>query len=408
MHIPQLAPAHSRPVIEISPNAILAMTALAGTIFLPLFGSHGALIFLATGGILLLRQPGLIVPEVIKFWWIFAVPAFCLLTTLWSNHPSQTFRFSLQLGATFAIAVAIGNRVSAKDLFRSIYFLYLLAIVVSLIKLGVRHDGVWLGFFVSKNAFAAAISTFTLLAVALIFARDKQRMIIRLAALGAAALGMVLLVKAQSMGTLALTLLACAFAPFLSVFSRMPVGLRGATILFVILSFLLVGTFVFVFQSELFSYTLQTTGKDPTLTGRTELWQIAFRLIAEAPFGTGYGAFWISNNPNAEYIWNIFGVRSRSGFNFHNTFISNAVEIGWFGVLLQTIPFFAALVFSVRRALIHANASALFAAIFMVELVAQSFIEVVVFSQFGIRTILVIVFAIHGVAEIYKGAARPT
>ena len=87
---------------------------------------------------------------------------------------------------------------------------------------------------------------------------------------------------------------------------------------------------------ELAKAFLDLTGKDITLTGRTDLWAVAFQEIAERPvLGTGFQAFWVQGNPLAEQLWAMFGIGSRAGFHFHNTLISNTVEIGLVGATLQ-------------------------------------------------------------------------
>jgi exopolysaccharide production protein ExoQ len=83
---------------------------------------------------------------------------------------------------------------------------------------------------------------------------------------------------------------------------------------------------------------LAATGKDITLTGRTDLWRIGLEQIAERPWlGTGYQAFWQPGNPEAEHLWRAFGIASRTGFHFHNLYLSNAVEIGIPGAALQAV-----------------------------------------------------------------------
>jgi exopolysaccharide production protein ExoQ len=80
------------------------------------------------------------------------------------------------------------------------------------------------------------------------------------------------------------------------------------------------------------AFVLAATGKDITLTGRTDLWRVALDEIAGARgWVTGYQAFWRIGNPVAEELWRAFGIESRSGFHFHNFYLSNAVEIGIVG-----------------------------------------------------------------------------
>jgi hypothetical protein len=83
---------------------------------------------------------------------------------------------------------------------------------------------------------------------------------------------------------------------------------------------------------------LAATGKDITLTGRTDLWRVGLEQIAERPWlGQGYQAFWQPGNPEAEHLWRAFGIESRTGFHFHNLYLSNAVEIGIPGAALQAV-----------------------------------------------------------------------
>ena len=388
-------------ILTVSPNAFLTAIAMTGLVFVPLLTAKGVLLFLVAGGLIIVRQPGLIVPEAVRYWWILAVPIFCLVTTVWSDHAGLTLRASLQLGVTFGIALAIANRVRSQDFYWAIWLPFGLAMLASILIGSVRSDGIWVGVFGSKNSFAASASTFTLMAVALILARDVRGPT-RLFGFAAAVLGAFMLVKAQSAGTLALTVIACLTIPAFLMLRAMTPLARGALLLFGAL-ILLLGTFmIFGFREELSAGILDATGKDTTLTGRTDLWQIALRLMGERPLGTGYAAFWVAGNSEAEMIWDMFLVKSRSGFNFHNTYLSNAVEIGVLGVALQVVVFGSALALSIRRAFVEASAAGIFAAIFMIELFLQSFIEVVMFSQFSTRSVIIIVLAAQGVTALTR------
>ena len=60
----------------------------------------------------------------------------------------------------------------------------------------------------------------------------------------------------------------------------------------------------FVLYTALFpDFLLQMIGKDPTLTGRTDLWALVVDDIAKRPLlGWGYSAFWSPNSPAAVEI----------------------------------------------------------------------------------------------------------
>ena len=81
-----------------------------------------------------------------------------------------------------------------------------------------------------------------------------------------------------------------------------------------------------------------------SLTGRTDLWKIALQEIAARPIlGAGFQAVWVPGNPLAEALWQEFGIETRTGFHFHNAYLSNAVEIGVTGAALQAALVFGAL-----------------------------------------------------------------
>ncbi|MDO9712567.1 O-antigen ligase family protein [Paracraurococcus lichenis] len=77
------------------------------------------------------------------------------------------------------------------------------------------------------------------------------------------------------------------------------------------------------------SGVLELIGKDPTLTGRTELWAAVFDNIAQRPFlGWGLGAFWLASNPAGEAISDSLGWVVPHA---HNGILEMLLEVGVFG-----------------------------------------------------------------------------
>ncbi|WDR04238.1 O-antigen ligase family protein [Devosia algicola] len=149
---------------------------------------------------------------------------------------------------------------------------------------------------------------------------------------------------------------------------------------------------------------LEESGKDPTLTGRTELWATGLSFIAERPLqGLGYRAFWVSGFAPAEELWAMFLVPSGAGFNFHNTYISNAVEIGLIGLSLQMMIIYGGGLMIATYALLRPNAPNAMLLSLQVLMILRSFIEVEVFFEFSIRSILAVctfIYAAQGLLAV--------
>jgi exopolysaccharide production protein ExoQ len=74
---------------------------------------------------------------------------------------------------------------------------------------------------------------------------------------------------------------------------------------------------------------LELIGKDPTLTGRTELWSLVWVAIDMKPIlGWGYSAFWFQSNPMAVAISNVSGWFVPEA---HNGLLELLLDIGWVG-----------------------------------------------------------------------------
>ena len=113
-------------------------------------------------------------------------------------------------------------------------------------------------------------------------------------------------------------------------------------------------------------------------------------------------------NPLAEQLWAMFGIGGRAGFHFHNTLISNTVEIGLIGATLQAIIFFAALASSLTWAIRSPSAASVFFALFMVRQFMLMWIEVVYFFQFELSSVITIAAVCygHGFRNAQRGLAQ--
>jgi O-antigen ligase len=72
---------------------------------------------------------------------------------------------------------------------------------------------------------------------------------------------------------------------------------------------------------------LKTMGRDPTLTGRTEIWHLVIGMDRNPILGTGFESFWLGKR--LEYIWNIYWWHPNEA---HDGYLEVYLNLGWVGI----------------------------------------------------------------------------
>ncbi|PXA98346.1 polysaccharide polymerase, partial [Nostoc sp. 3335mG] len=301
---------------------MLTFGAFAALVLNAMFGPLAALTFMGCGGLLLVSNVPQSLDSLQRWWPVLLLPAYCMLSALWSQYPANSLRYGLQLTFTVVVATVITGRVSTQTLMRLLFVVYGIGVLASIAIGKTGSFGAWLGVFGSKNAFAAHIAVFALVAVAVAMDRNSP-WLLRLAGIGGAAISGPLLVLAQSAGAILMVAPCLAILVLTMLMARLD-GMQKA---FTLVMLVIVGAGLVLVMAvagdTLLTEILEGSGKDATLTGRTELWATGLSYIAERPLqGLGYRAFWVSGFAPAEELWAMFDVPSGAGFNFHNTYIS--------------------------------------------------------------------------------------
>lgn len=223
-----------------------------------------------------------------------------------------------------AVVGVLPSRDVLRAVLRTIQFVVVLQIFSLLFMPGSISfsSGSWRGSFVSKNdmgIFMAAAG-----GVVLAVERGWRRIILLTAIV-------VLLVGANS----STAMFAAVFVVFvwfwLGLWHRRP---RRSGFIIAMGTILLVGV-VSVAAAATFESVVDATGKDPTLTGRTEIWDSALRVIGDSPIvGYGFDAFMNITEPTST----TYDVWSRLPFrppHAHNGVIDAAGQLGAVGVALS-------------------------------------------------------------------------
>ena len=371
-------------------SGLIALS-LVSIILNPLFGAYAAGLFLVFGLALLVTDIKKSIHDLLSNWFILILPIFCFASVAWSDFPSDTIRHGVQLLLTFVISILISKRLNPEYLYRVLIITYVVSLALSLLLERAPSGRALQGFFASKNQYADMLSILMLLCTSSFFL-VKKRPIYNVAFFALFIFSFIMFLKAKSAGALMALIPTILFAFYIILIQKLNAEGKILINIFTILFVMITGVIIILNNNLIDGFLLHYLGKDSTLTGRTELWEYAFSRIKERPvLGLGYQAFWVPNNPPAEYFWAKFSIGNRGGFHFHNMYLSNAVEIGIVGVLYQSFLLYAGFFLNLRRTIMKINTINFFYTLMLFFIIIRTFVEVPVFNQFNIVSIIAII-----------------
>jgi exopolysaccharide production protein ExoQ len=384
-------------LIDPSRNAVFAVPAIAASLFVFAYSTHfgeaAILLFYALWLPLPLLAPALLTDGARPVLLIAALPLLAFASTLWSDAPAATLRAAVQYGSTVTCGLIAARVVSLRNLAVGGLLGGLAILAWSWSDGSYGYDAVdasfaFQGAFQSKNqlGFYASLTLILALATALL---PRAGLPLRGVACAAAAFALATLALTDS-ATSVLSLAGGGIAAMIVAgLIRCDITLRAQ--LLVLLSCAAAALAALALATGALDGLLAAFGKDPTLTGRTYLWNQGIRMGEDRPIlGLGFGAFWLRGRPEAEDLWRDFYITARTGFHFHNTLIEAYVTLGLLGVTLVA-GWLLALPAGVVRLVMnpgHAPGTALYtglAAIFVI----RSFVEIDFFTPYTTGSFLV-------------------
>lgn len=394
----------------------LALVAVTGIFAISVIGAPGVLMFLAGTGLMVAKRPIVSMVDIARFWPLMLVPLLAITSSLWSDAPERTMRAGIQLLVTVCATIAICRRVAPRQL---ILITFLVNFVTCLLTLPYAPGAIASGapmtaFFASKNALAFV--SHLNLAFGLAVAIDRQqRWFFRILGIASVPLGFTLIGLAQSGGSTMSMLITFATLPVFAALGRMRAGWRVGAIMATILMLLLMLLILPDLTAMWTDFRTNVLKKDATLTGRTYLWDFAWRLNAERPLlGYGYYAFWRPGNIDAEGLWRYFGIASRSGFNFHSAFVEMIVDMGWVGAALLTATCFGIGIAAIIRLVSRPSLPMAFFLSLLAVFYLRSLGETGLIGPFSSMTMFLIATAVYAVAPPerlslprYRGEGAP-
>ncbi len=277
-------------------------------------------------------------------WHVVALYIVVSASILWSDAPALSALKIVGLCGSLIVACYLAGRFTpralmktlAAVLFTSMALCFLFALFIPTLGIGSGDfAGMWQGIYTHKNSLglnmALAFTVFLVMAIS----RLGSRIVYSLAAL--AALSLVLLSSSSTSLVLCLVVSAALMSRRLfQQHSRMMIVLALGLLIFA----------VNLDSDTILSKGLELVDRDPTLTGRTELWSTVV-MVSERPwFGYGYGAFWRGVDGPSYTVWKM---TSFDAFYSHNGFLDVWLDLGLVGLAILLLG----IAISFRFAVVH-------------------------------------------------------
>lgn len=257
----------------------------------------------------------------------FLIPLFSIS---WSIAPELTGRRVIALtGTTLFVcyaAIALTPERAVRILSAVFGTIAVICLVFALALPGLgTHEagpyaGVWRGLFGHKNRLGGMM----VLAVVTIYLCPKHNK--KEVLLSRICLPIALFLVFMSESKTALLILVCLSFIIPALFWMSGRGSRSLErALFVSLFGIIITSIVVKNTTDI----LEILGKDPTLTGRTETWELAWDNVLERPaFGYGYRVFWSDKSPAR--LGSVEGWRDKISHS-HNTYLDLMLDLGFVG-----------------------------------------------------------------------------
>ena len=277
-----------------------------------------------------------LMPLLLKCWPLYILAILGLISMGWSPYPSQAMRQGVLLFLSAFVIVVIAGRLTTRQTLRAAMFAGMLTTIIvapnwATFQYGGEHYG-------SKNYFALHM-LFCMLLSLIAALDDKEAAPIRLLALPFIPVCFLFIVLAESATALVFAVLGGAGLVAIKLFWSPASKVQGLPFLVILLALTaaLIGTIVVLNlpQNSFVEWFLDLVGKDPTLTGRTALWEGARLAAQERPWlGVGLEGFWQYDTGAAQTL-NINDFKPvGTRLTFHSAYWEVRVHLGYVGLAL--------------------------------------------------------------------------
>ena len=308
---------------------------------------------------------------------LIALPvAWACASKSWSIMPDDTGRRAFALVLTTVFGFGLGGAFTGRRMVQIVAAAGLILAAGSVVvAIAIPSDGVeqvinvgdWRGLWDTKNALAGFMMIGALAAACAATLPGKRRKLW----MASFALCVFNLLMSRGKTSLVCLLLGLALLAVFSLARRGPVravlAVWGAGALS-----LAAGFSAFVVPQAFF----HAIGKDPTLTGRTQIWAAVLGQVAQRPLtGFGFAAFWNKESVPAMVVAKQTGWVAPEA---HNGWLDLLAQVGWVGLVLTSLGCLLGLAFAIGRW--GGRDDGWFSPIYLVVFLAMSLAESVLLS----------------------------
>ncbi len=305
----------------------------------------------------------------------------------WSIDYATTSRRVISVAMTGLFALYLGAAFRGPHLPRMLMQATLIMAIGSLVMvfafpaIGVHqleNAGLWRGLWYEKNQMGAVMVIGATASAACLASPDPRRLVPALAL----ALSCGLVLATQSKTSLLCLVLGLGVV---GGFWTLRKGGAAFAVVAIWTAVVLAALGIWIWETHSVA-VLEALGKDPSLTGRTDIWESLMRKVAERPWtGYGYGAFWGKDSVPADWV------RKETQWpvpSAHNGWIDLLVQLGWPGAVLVASLMAITTVITVLRSIGSGVREGWWALGFLVAFIALSLSESILLTHQSLPWVL--------------------
>jgi O-antigen ligase len=281
---------------------------------------------------------------------LISLYAFMGVSVLWSDFPDVSFkRWIRTIGDLVMVIIILSDTNLTSAFVRSFrYWAYLLVpLSLLLVKYfrtyGVSYDftgemEMWIGVTTHKNSLGQLVCFCSLFFV-WIFSSKRYKTLLTDIPVFLIALWLLNGSEtATSRTSLSVFITGICILFLLKLLKTSVLPIKVMAVILVSGFFLGIVLTPYIISYQFIPFIIAKTGGDPTLTGRTYLWDALLEIGKENPLlGVGYGGFWIGEYAND--LWKTF---TWGPGQAHNGYIDVYIDIGIVGIILLSLTIITA------------------------------------------------------------------